>query len=229
MVPAVQVKWEVVRAVLFVADLYNFLSYKDDAVRLLDALFPTGIASVDKLRSEPSTCPVLLERAEDTISLANLARTICDLQRVRFRALYDCAQLPASQLLGGVVQADGTIATLSPEDTARCIEARRRLTARHIRLLNQMAEDLTCPSHDAGQRKRCAMGRRSAVNKLFEDVSDWHAVLQPKQWDTVLVPNTSQFNVCQGCRTGMVDTFNEGRQDTLDNMASYFELSSEDS
>ncbi len=100
-----------------------------------------------------------------------------DLQKIYTGALYDCCQLTAEQLIGGITHPDGRHDQLPPEDVIKCIYAQHELTKRNYWLMNMIA----------GRMSRCRAKAKcdSVPEKYFvavrEDIEEiiFHNPLSP--------------------------------------------------
>jgi len=212
--------WATVRAMYRIGKKYQIDEYTATAVGSIEKAFPTDIETWDKVQAR--SFPFMTFYRTDNISVANFARSNPELpSQIRWQALYQCCQLPSSALVEGVVAPDGTREVLDAEDLRRCLCGRKSLLQRDmVQLIDSMFVDTTECTEEC-TAAQTAFNAKGIAGPIKREWCRWNPL---NSFGDVVSRDCSAAGMCGSCTAHRLKLFNDGRQDTLSSLESYFEL-----
>ena len=221
-------QWQTLKGILRIAYRYEVESYKKAAVDLLEYMFPRNVMRWHEIAEQNlnGQSPVVISGAADFFSVVNVMAEL-GLDHIRYTALYDCTQESTAELLQGAQRQDGSVEKLNPDVIRGCINARSRLSMRNVQLLNSLAENLDALGCKAAPKPRCRITRRMVVNDILRDMDnrDLYNPIRRLPWKELFRRYTAdEPTICASCQDRMEKAYNEGCQDILDNLPSYYNI-----
>lgn len=213
-------------AMLRLGSKYQIAFLRQDAIRRLERSFPSSLAlfsnrfTINRPRSGRLDAyevkDVDIPGDASCIAVVRLARTY-NLPHLLPPALFMCAQLEPSKLVGGWVDSNDVSWTLSQEDLARCLKGEKALINYSLRQQQFVIEAKPSPI--------CTQGPACASN-LASEAQSWLGTGIAPSDTNCLSEDTwiEDFGCCSSCERYFKRLHNYSRETAWNNLARVFDL-----
>ncbi|KAJ7231896.1 hypothetical protein B0H12DRAFT_1239794 [Mycena haematopus] len=222
-IPQKAVPLSLVGALIRLGRKYDFKDLHDSAVACLEAQYPTTLERFDELW--PGSAFKTINRywgvELDTVALASENKILSVLPSAYYLVV---RKFNLKRLFDGVRKADGTRASLSPNDLRRCVLARQRLLIKQFQPGYAFGWTRRWKFKGCTALEQCRVAREDVLSRYLDDATV--EALPPELSDVehFSVWFFNRFRFCPTCKQHAISSISAGRKKMWEELPEIFDL-----
>ncbi|KAJ7231895.1 hypothetical protein B0H12DRAFT_1262689 [Mycena haematopus] len=219
-----EVPLSLIGALIRLGRKYDFKDLHDSAVACLEADYPTTLERFDELRGKFKAIEWYRGVEFDIVALASEHKILSVLPS----AYYDVVcKFTLNELLDRVDKADGTRASLSPNDLRRCVLAHKRLLIKQFQPGYILGWTRRWEFDGCTALEQCRAAREGVLSRYLDSAADTVEPLLPILNDVAYffrIWFLRGFKFCPTCKRHAISAMSAGRRKLWEELPGMFDL-----